>query len=181
MCCLEFFQGNRSPNNNSVWNPKLTITVFQTSANNLTWYCYLSKTRWFRKYLCMNLWKTTSKYSTWPWVEYRYFGLFWRLLVKASQSIIHRSYPKLAYGSFKTWLITGYLTRYSTWYLAWDQVTWTRSINFMTRLRLQSFGIPLDNEPRVKTPLRQYLLYFVSAYTLNQGWPLFFGGHKNRP
>ena len=37
----------------------------------------------------------------------------------------------------------------------------------LTRLRLQSFGIRLDNEPRVGTPLRRYLLNIQGPDTLS--------------
>ena len=38
------------------------------------------------------------------------------------------------------------------------RVTRPRSINLMTRLRVQSFGVRLNDEPRVGTPLPRYLM-----------------------
>ena len=62
----------------------------QTSANNSTRYLYFLKTRQFRNYLCMNLWKSTQNYLTRPWVEYLYFGQLWWLLIKLS--LVNSSY-----------------------------------------------------------------------------------------
>ena len=45
-----------------------------------------------------------------------------------------------------------------TRYLPWSRVTQPRSINFMPWLGLQSFGIRLDEKPRVGTPIRRSLM-----------------------
>ena len=62
----------------------ITYTSHQDSANNSTLLPYLSKTRSFGNYLCMNLWKSRPSYSTRVRVEYLYFRQIWEKLVESS-------------------------------------------------------------------------------------------------
>ena len=90
----------------------LDLALPQTWANNSTSHRYSTKTRRFRKFSCMNLWKSSPSYSTRVQVEYLYFRRIYLYL--------------------KTRLITRYSTRYSTRGL----VTQPRFFNFGIRLRL---------------------------------------------
>ena len=121
----------------------------------------------------MNLWKTTPKYSTRPRVEYRYFGQLWRLLVESSQSI--HVFDHLWVNN---WVFDSIL----------DSIFGSRSSNLTsihqfydlasTRLRLQSFGICLHDEPWVWTPLCQYLLYCFCLYFKWKQNPISYGMTK---
>ena len=55
--------------------------IYQAWANNSTSPRYSTKTRHFRKYSCMNLWKKTPSYSPQVRVKYLYFRRIWRILV----------------------------------------------------------------------------------------------------
>ena len=101
------------------------------------------------------LWIKTPSYSPWPRVEYLYFGRLWRLLVKLSQ--IKPNYscfqPFMGHSQIITW--------YSTSILQFSD-------SAPTRLRLQSFIICLDDEPRVGTPLRRFWFKPSLAMTLTR-------------
>ena len=56
----------------------------QDSANNSTSPCYLKKTLWFKKYMCLNLKKRTPSYLTRPRLEYQYFRQILWIFVESS-------------------------------------------------------------------------------------------------
>ena len=91
---------------------------------------------------------------------YLYFGRLWQLLVELSQ-------PELFVFLTIYWSKSRLYTKNTSYNLPITRKkadsasifdsTWPQSINFMTRLWLQSFGIRLENETRVGIPVRRSL------------------------
>ena len=67
-------------------NEKVSLfTSKQTSANNSTWYCYLSKICRFVNYLFRDLYKMTLNYLVFSRLKYLYFRQIIWLFIKSNQ------------------------------------------------------------------------------------------------
>ena len=119
--------------------------------NNSTLTCYLSKTHHFGSYSCKNLWKSRPSYSTRARVDYLF-------IVKKN--------------SAKNLIFASILNLRSSNSTSIHQFYYSAS----TRLSLQSFGICLDDESRVPTPLRQYL--FCRYNNFSQRYKIYYNSNK---